>query len=89
MSSVALPLKVLSQELLSEARQNTESDLLDREMELNTTLAEVTNSANRVTSKNIPLQGTSTGSNLDDDGSRTTEEHTNSEIEMDTTPPIS
>ena len=85
-SSVALPLEGLPQELLSEARQNTESDLPDQEMEANTSFLEVTSSASTVTLKKIPLQGTSTGSNLDDDGSPTTEEHTDSENEMNTAP---
>ena len=48
-SSVALPLEGLPQELLSEARQNTESDLPDQEMEVNTSFAEVTSSASTVT----------------------------------------
>ena len=85
-SSVALPLEGLPQELLSEARQNTESDLPDQGMEVNTSFAEVTSSASKVTLKNIPLQGTSTGSNLDENGSPTTEEHTDSENEMNTAP---
>ena len=84
--SVALPLEGLPQELLSEARQNTESDLPAQEMQLNTTLAEVTCLASRVTLKHIPLQWTSTRSNLDDDAFPTTEEHTDSENEMDTAP---
>ena len=86
MSSVALPLEGLPQELLSEARQNTESDLPDQEMEVNTSFAEVTSSASTVTLKKIPLQGTSTASKLDDDGSPTTNEHTDSENEMNAAP---
>ena len=85
-SSVALPLEGLPQELLSEARQNTESDLPDQEMEANTSFLEVTSSASTVTLKNIPLQRTSTGSKLDDDGSPTTDENTDSENEMNTAP---
>ena len=87
MSSVALPYDGLPQELLSEARQNTESDLPDQMMELNTIHAVVTSSASTVTLQNIPHEGFYTGSNLDDDGSSTTEEHTESENEMNTAPP--
>ena len=86
MSSVALPYDGLPQELLSEARQNTESDLPDQMMELNTIHAVVTSSASTVTLQNIPHEGFYTGSNLDDDGSSTTEEHTDSENEMNTAP---
>ena len=85
-SSVALPLEGLPQELLSEARQNTESDLPDQEMEVNTSFAEVTSSDSTVTLKKIPLQGTSTGSKLNDDGSPTTDKHTESENEMNAAP---
>ena len=55
-------------------------------MEVNTSFAAVTSSASTVTLKNIPLQGTSTGSKLNDDGSPTTDEHTDSENEMDAAP---